>query len=440
VVCRNFIKKIYACIWITLLPVLIFSCKKNDSSPASSIHISSLSPISGKYGITDTITGNGFGNNAGDIQVSFSGVAGVVTQVNENTILVIVPKNAESGYITVVKGNEKISGPVFQYINTVTVSTLAGNGFPGYSDGPVGGAAFNFPRGIAMDEQGNIFVADFGNYCIRKISPDGNVTTVIGNRKKGYQDGPALSTSFSALNGIVFDKEGNLYIADATRIRKWVRSLNVVTTVAGSENSGSSDGDGIKASFGLVYSLTMDNGGNLFVTDVINNNVRKVSNAGHVSTLAGSIQGYADGNGKNALFNFPGAIVFDSAKGSLYLADAGNFRVRNLNTAGDVFTYAGNGNFGYVDGRFFNAEFKFPTGITVDKKSNVYVCGEENAIRKISVQGDVTTIAGSDNGGFLDGSGEEALFNQPIYMITATDGTIYVSDHSNHCIRKIVIE
>lgn len=425
---------------MALFLILSFSCKKTDNIATSTVHINSISPATAKYGVTDTLKGNGFGNNINDIQVFFGNTKGIIEQVSDKIILVTIPKYAESGYITLIKGNEKVSGPAFQYINTITVSTLAGKGFPGYADGKVTDALFNFPRGIAMDAEGNIFVADFGNNRIRKISPDGIVTTIAGNGKKDYRDGPAPDASFNAVNGVVFDQEGNLYVADATRIRKWIRNLNVVTTVAGNENSGNNDGDGINASFGLPYSITIDNNGNLYITDVANNNIRKVSFQGKVSTLAGSAQGYADGNGIKALFNFPGAIVFDSANAMMYLADAGNFRVRSVSASADVFTYAGNGNFGYVDGRFFNAEFKFPTGITVDKKGNVYVCGEENAIRKISVQGDVTTIAGSDQEGFLDGDGKQALFNQPIYMITAPDGTIYVSDHSNHCIRKIVIE
>ena len=98
------------------------------------------------------------------------------------------------------------------------------------------------------------------------------------------------------------------------------------------------------------------------------------------------------------------------------------------------------GNLGYKDGRFFNAEFKFPTGITIDAKKNVYVCGEENVIRKIDTNEDVTTVAGSGTRGYLDGPGEVAMFNQPIYMTTDGNGTLFVSDQSNHCIRKVVIE
>ncbi|HVX28471.1 MAG TPA: IPT/TIG domain-containing protein [Parafilimonas sp.] len=427
-------------VFITGLIFLNTACKKNNNSTPPDVRITSISPTKGSYGITDTLHGIGFGNNIAEVQVFFGSVQAVIAQIKDNAIIVTVPKKAESGYISLVKGNQKISGPPFQYINTITVTTLVGKGFPGYVDGKTADALFNFPRGIAMDAQGNIFVADFGNYCIRKISVDGNVTTIAGNSKKGYVDGPAANASFAALNGLAFGHDGNLYIADATRIRKWSPNLNVITTVAGNANSGNTDGDGINATFGLPYSITTDNIGNLYATDVANNNVRKISKSAHVSTLAGSVQGFADGNGINALFNFPGAIIFDSANAIMYVADAGNFRVRTLNAAGDVFTYAGDGNYGYVDGRFFNAEFKFPTGITVDKKGNVYVCGEDDAVRKISVQGDVTTIAGSDQEGFLDGSGEKALFNQPIYMLTAPDGTIYVSDHSNHAIRKIVIE
>jgi hypothetical protein len=111
-----------------------------------------------------------------------------------------------------------------------------------------------------------------------------------------------------------------------------------------------------------------------------------------------------------------------------------------MDLAGNVFTLAGDGNFGFKDGRFFSAEFMFPTGITVDQKNNVYVCGEENVIRKIDTNGDVSTIAGTASRGFLDGTAEIAMFNQPIYMVMDKNEILYVSDESNHSIRKVTIE
>ncbi len=421
---------------------LLFSigCKKNDPGLSSTTRINSISPSSGKYGINDTIRGYGFGNNINTVQFFFGTKVADIIYLTDSLIIVAVPRDAESGYVSIIKENEKVNGPAFQYIYTVTVSTVAGNGLPGYEDGEIADALFYYPRGIATDSMGNIFVADYGNSCIRKISVDGTVSTIAGNRNKIYRDGPASDASFLALNGIAFDYEDNLYIADAGRIRKLSKSNNIISTLAGNENAGNIDGTGINAQFNLLYGIILDTQGNLVVTDVVNNNIRKVTPAGIVTTMAGYNQGYSDGNGIKASFNFPGGICIDAHSNNMYIADAGNFRIRLMNAAGDVNTYAGNGSYGYKDGRFFEAEFKFPTGITIDNKGNVYVCGEENAIRKISANGDVSTIAGSGIKGYNNGSGEVAMFNQPVYMCTSKDGAVYVSDHSNHSIRKIIIE
>ncbi|HEY6976232.1 MAG TPA: IPT/TIG domain-containing protein, partial [Chitinophagaceae bacterium] len=155
---------------------LSIGCRKNDDNFSNtSMHISSVSPASGKYGIMDTIHGSGFGNTADDIELFFNNAQATIISVNDTEIITSVPKKAESGFVTVRKNNQQVIGPSFHYIYTVTVSTLAGTGFPGYKDGPAVEANFFYPHGIAMDDQGNIYVSDFGNNRIRKISPDGNV-------------------------------------------------------------------------------------------------------------------------------------------------------------------------------------------------------------------------------------------------------------------------
>jgi DNA-binding beta-propeller fold protein YncE len=215
---------------------------------------------------------------------------------------------------------------------------------------------------------------------------------------------------------------------------------NIVDIVAGNENNGYADGTGVNAVFNLIYGIALDAHGNIYVSDVNNNRIRKINFQGVVTTVAGNEGGYADGMGSQALFSLPGQLTVDLQTGNIYIADAGNARIRQMNAGGNVFTLAGTGTLGYKDGRFFNAEFMFPTGIAIDAKKNVYECGEENVIRKIDTNEDVTTIAGSGTRGYLDGPGEFAMFNQPIYMISGGNGTLYVSDQSNHCIRKVVIE
>lgn len=421
--------------------ILLTACNKNnDTPPVDFIQINSISPGSGTYGIKDTIRGGHFGNSPDEIEVFFNNVAANIVTLNDTLIVATVPKNAGPGYVSVKRNNAQVTGPAFHYLYTVTVNTLAGMGFGGYQDGTTDNALFNFPRGIAVDDEGNIYVADFGNNCIREISTDGQVSTIAGNGIKGYRDGPAPDAEFYSVNGLAFFG-GNLYIADFTRLRVLSLGNRIVRTLAGNDNKGNKDGTGINAEFSLIYGVATTPAGDIFVSDVNNNSIRKITSNGVVTTIAGGGGGgYADGQGANALFILPGQLVYNSNTSYLYIADAGNFRIRNMDLAGNVFTLAGDGNFGVKDGRFFNAEFMFPTGITVDKKNNVYVCGEENAIRKIDQNGDVTTIAGSHFRGFSDGSGESAMFNQPIYMIMDETGILYVSDQSNHAIRRILIE
>lgn len=422
-----------------LAVVLLFSslsgCRKhNGATPAPGFTIAAISPAAGKFGTLATITGANFGS----ARVFFNSVPAEVVSATSTTLQVIVPKGAGPGYVTVQQNNEEVKGPIFTYEYTVTVSTVAGTGMDGYRDGNTTQALLFFPRGIGMDSHGNIFVADHGNNRIRMISPQGIVTTVAGNGNKGYKDGPALSAEFSALNGLAVDAGDNIYFADGSCIRQLGINNNVVRTVAGSADMGNVDGKGSQARFVLPFGVYA-NAGQLMVTDVGNNNVRMVDGAGVVTTLAGSSAGFADGLGKKAMFNMPGQLTVDS-RDNIYVADGGNFRIRKMNAQGEVYTYAGSGNYGYTDGRFFKAAFIYPTGITADTAGNVYECGQENVIRKISPQGDVTTIAGNGVKGYADGAADQAMFNEPIYMFTAPDGSLYVADQSNNCIRRITIQ
>lgn len=429
-------------LFLFLLPIILFfACKKdNKDFSLNPIKIYSISPSAAKYGVKDTIHGKGFGTTSDKVQVFFNTTEAAVLNVTDTAIIVIVPKGAESGYLKLIINNEEIRGPAFSYISSVQVTTLAGTGFEGYQEGNASDAFFRFPRGIAKDSKGNIYVADFGNYRVRKISTNGIVSTLAGNGNKGYKDGPASDAQFEKLNGLAIDTNDNIYIADGNRIRKYLAANNVVTTFAGDGNNGTRDGNALKAEFGLIFGVSLDNRRNVYVTDVVNNNIRKIDQQGMVSTLAGNLSGYADGEGTKAMFNMPGALVEDFQKNTFYVADAGNFRIRSLNAAGIVQTFAGSGYFGYKDGRYNEAQFKYPTGITVDAKGNVYVCGEEDVIRKIDVQGNVTTIAGTGERGMRNGEGSGATFNQPVYMLIDATGTLYVSEISNHSIRKITIE
>jgi sugar lactone lactonase YvrE len=328
-------------------------------------------------------------------------------------------------------------------IATGAVSTLAGTpGSPGSADGIGASATFKYPEGITTDRT-NLYVADTANNTVRKIViTTAAVSTLAGTPgTQGSADGVGTSASFRIPRGISTDGT-NLYVADTVNytIRKIVITTGAVSTLAGTpRKQGSADGIGAAASFRSPEGVTTD-GTNLYVADTVNNTIRKiVVTTGAVSTLAGTpgTRGFADGNGSSASFNNPEDITTDGI--NLYVADTENRMIRKVVIAsGTVTTLAGTS--AYADGIGTATSFNYPQGVTTDG-ANLYVTDSSNhTIRKIVIAtGVVTTLAGTPaTPGFTDGSGPAAGFKYP-FGIT-TDGTnLYVADSWNHTIRKVVI-
>jgi hypothetical protein len=215
---------------------------------------------------------------------------------------------------------------------TGAVTTLAGIGTPGYQDGPGVVAQFSSPANIVRDVRGSFYVSDANNYRIRKVSPDGTVSTIAGSGIRGYQDGPAATARFFDVRGMVFDGAGNLLIADRAGHR--IRMLTpggVVSTVAGTGTAGYLDGLVTQARFNGPQGLAVDGAGNIYVADTQNYRIRRIAPNGQVSTVAGSSAfGFADGPAATAQFISPYDLQWVAASGTLYVADAGNHRVRAL--------------------------------------------------------------------------------------------------------------
>ena len=325
------------------------------------------------------------------------------------------------------------------------VSTFAGlAGYRGASDGTGRAARFDKPIGLAVDPEGYIYVADYGSNTIRKITPAGAVTTVAGLAgMSGSADGVGAIARFYNPQGVAVDQDRNVYVADAGNhtIRK-ITPAGAVSTLAGQAGAyGSTDGPGATARFALPRDVATDNSGDVYVADASNSTIRKITPAGVVSTLAGSpgVRGSADGIGSAARFNNPQGICVDRASGVLYVADTGSRKIRRINAAGDVSTFAGSGDGGYADGPPGAAQFSYPTGVAVDAGGNAYVADYyNNLIRKVAASGTVSTLAGSfANGGTADGAGGAARFNYPEDLAVNPAGEVFVADSGSSTIRKI---
>jgi sugar lactone lactonase YvrE len=336
------------------------------------------------------------------------------------------------------------------------VTTLAGqHGSKGTQDGTGASARFSDPRSLTVDPSGTIFVTDLNNDTIRRVSPDGTVTTFAGKAgASGYQDGKGQDARFSSPIAIASDNAGFLYVAELNCIRK-VSPDAVVTTFAGQCNkSGFADGPANSALFDSAQALVVDGANNVFVAEFYvdytylgfgklgNGVIRKISPDGNVALFAGQPKspGSADGTGTAARFGGPRGITIDS-QGNLYVADYQNSTIRKITPAARVTTVAGySGITGSRDATGTSARFNGPSGVAVDAGGNVWVADTLNhSIRRISLAGDVTTPVGmSANGGFEDGTGSDARFYLPTGVDFSSSGILYVGDSGNSTVRKVV--
>ena len=306
---------------------------------------------------------------------------------------------------------DKDQGTLTMITPAGTTLVLAGNaGWRGTTNGIGGSARLAIPRGTAVDRSGMIYIAEPFN--IRKVSTTGVVTNLAGmDGYPGGDDGAGVNARFSLPSGLAVDGAGNIYVADRYAIRKVSRS-GLVTTLAGSTNcAGKLDGNGTEARFSDKEKwLTVDSAGNVYVADTFNNLIRKISAFGVVTTLAGDIEaGNGDGKGAAARFNHPGGITVDES-GNLFVSDTRNQTIRKITPAGEVTTVAGNtGVAGWADGPAATAQFNQPQGLALDGQGNLYIADNGNqVVRKVSASGQVSTIAGRPPVGPGGGGGKSA--------------------------------
>ena len=323
------------------------------------------------------------------------------------------------------------------------VTTVAGSaGASGFGDGAGPIARFNEPHAVASDPNGNVFIADRLNHRIRKVNTSGIVITYAGTGAIGGTDGPALSSTFNEPWGIACDTVGNVYVVDTKnyKIRK-IDNAGMVTTIAGSGVFGTTNGAASLARFGFPAGIAVTpNGYSIYVSDYNTHTIRKIEN-GQVSTMAGTVfvSGMNNGTGATATFNHPYGLCMTSA-GDVLIADEWNNVIRKMNSFGLVTTVVGSGIQGSADGPAMSAQFKFPAGVCTDGIGNIFVADVLNhTIRKVNTSGVVSTYAGlAGSIGDVNGNAAIARFNNPTGVcFNFMDQGLYVGDNTNQLLRKI---
>jgi len=396
--------------------------------------ITKFSPAISGIGYPVVIKGTSFSADIASDVVTINGVNALVTSASDTQLVVTVPLAASSGKISVtVKGQAVVSASDIRIIK-LTVTTIAGSGIYGYAEGTGSAASFNGPWGIVGDNNGNYFVSDWYNRVLRKVTAGGVVTTFAGSA--AFPGG--------APSGIVRDSHGNLFVSDlGGQAIKKITPAGVVSYFAGDMygNSGNINATGTNARFHDPLGLAIDANDNIYVDDNFNYAIRKITPAGVVSTFAGSgASGSADGTGTSASFASPWGL-YTGADGNLYVVDANNNNVRKITPAGVVTTIAGNGTAQTVDGPALSASFDNPIGIVMDHAGNFFITDESShTIRMITSDGYVVTIGGNGHPASTDGVGGFASFDYPLGLTIDANGTIYEVDNGTGTIRKIVVQ
>jgi uncharacterized protein (TIGR03437 family) len=453
----------------------------------------SLTPVLAQNNIITTIAGTdwlfpGDGRPAVDAPISGILFMGLAADTHGNFFIAdqdnaMVFKVGPDGILTVVAGNgilghsgdggpatsASLLGPTgvavdssgnlyiadLDYLRKVTpdgiISTFAGNGNDTYNGDniPATSASFGHPYSLTVDSAGSIYIADTSNHRIRKITPDGIVTTVAGNGIPGYNGDniPATSASLKAPQSVAVDAAGNIYIADTSNARvRMVSPQGVITTVVGGAPLAVTVfDDGIPAVGAdiLPTAIAVDAAGNLYISDFFTNRVRKVVN-GMITTVAGNQKQDFSGDGGPALqaaLNTPTGLAVD-ADGNVYIGDSANERVRKVTLDGNIETVAGNDLFRYSGdgGPATSATLNLPYAIALDKSGNLYIVEPEQArVRKVAPNGSITTFAGTGqqgyNGDNIPATSAKLWF--PSGVAVDGIGAVYIGDQLSGKIRRV---
>ena len=392
---------------------------------------SAAAQIAPSYAI-DTIAG------PGDLMSS------AADQVKLNTPRSVAVDRASNVYIA-----DRLNDRILKVDAAGNTSTFAGTETRGYSGdgGPATAAQLFSPEGVAVDDMGNVYIADTNNNRIRKVDTAGIISTLAGTGEDGYSGdgGPAAEAQLSLPFSVAADGAGNIYIAGNDRIRK-VDAVGNISTFAGIGIRGyiGDGGPATAARLNAPQGVAADAAGNVYIADTGNNRIRRVDAAGVIATVAGTgIRGYSGDSGPavSAYLHYPAGVAADS-EGNIYIADTENHRIRKVGAEGNISTVAGSAGFGLSGdgGPATAAEFVFPADVAVDSAGNLYIADTENhRIRRVDARGYIATFAGAEAYGFSGDGGPSNLARLNFPQDAAVDGVgnVYIADTFNHRIRKV---
>jgi trimeric autotransporter adhesin len=383
-------------------------------------------------GNISTVAGNGSPGYSGD------GGPGVDAQINDPLALTV----DSTGNLYIADSHR-----IRKVTPAGTISTVAGTGASGVPSGDGGPAtSANISAfGIAVDSTGNLYIADLASYQIRRVTPSGIINAVAGNGSATYSgDGGLAASAQLSASGVAVDNAGNLYIADSanSRVRK-VTPLGIISTVAGNGIAVSLGDGGPAASAQLsATGVAVDSVGNLYIADTGNSRIRKVTPGGIITTAAGNGSVGSSGDGgqaTSAQLSSPNAVAVDSA-GNVYIDDTGNNRIRKVTPAGVISTVAGNGSQGYSGdgGPATSAQINGTNAVAVDTIGNLYIA-DSNRVRKVTPAGTISTVAGNGSPGYSGDGGPavSAQFNGTLALGVDSAGNLYIADYGNNRIRKV---
>ena len=389
-------------------------------------------------GMITTVAGSGVSG--------FTGDGGPATEAQLGTVAGLAVDDAGNIYISDLEHHR-----VRKIDPSGTISTVAGSGLGGYNGDNILAteATLLHPRGVAVDPSGNLYIGDAYNHRVRRVDQMGMITTVagIGQWEEVGDGGPALEADLRSPSTVAVDAFDNVYIADGlnSRIRK-VDTEGTITTVAGTGAWGF-DGDGVpalEALFTVPTGVAVDGYGNLYITSNEDNRVRRVNAVGVVTTVAGAREPGFGGDGgpaTRAQFQTPTGLATDT-RGNLYIADTDNHRVRMVNSVGVITTVAGTGEFGAGGdgGPATMATVEFPVSVAVDAFGNLYIGQGPGVVRKVDPAGVITTVAGQYGAFGFGGDGGPAVsarLTVPEGLAVDMFGNLYIADVANHVVRRV---